>query len=145
MLLSIRFDMSNYYCYHTVTTIVSTRLYLHRLQPFAHLYTCLTREYRGGERWQILRQCGLKPTRISGFFATVAAGSIKSWIACGYEYTATFQTCQNGAPLRSRIPEGYIPKKVKQNASHGAKKPGENLFSCYPEILLILLFLVCII
>ena len=114
-------------------------------ENFRNLYTCLTREYRGSERCQILRQSGLKPTGISGFLATMAARSIKSRIACGYEYTGVFRTCEHGAPLCSNIPAGHIPKKIKQNVSHGAKKPGRNLFSCYPEILLILLFLVCII
>ena len=70
-----------------------------------------------------------------------AAVVIRFRYACGYEYT--------GVPPQDTRPPithaGYIPKKVKQNVSHGAKNPGENLFSCYPEILLILLFLVCII
>ena len=97
------------------------------------------------EREVILTISGRKPTRECGFCATPAARGAKSRIACGYEYTEVFRTCEHGAHLCSNIPAGHIPKKIKQNVSHGAKKPGRNLFSCYPEILLILLFLVCII
>ena len=62
--------------------------------------------------------------------------------ACGYEYTGVLRTYRRKIPAR-RSPTQE--KKISKTYPGGQKKPGENLFSCYPEILLILLFLVCII
>ena len=65
--------------------------------------------------------------------------------ACGYEYTGVLRTYRRKIPARRSPTQDISPKKLSKTYPGGQKKPGENLFSCYPEILLILLFLVCII
>ena len=97
------------------------------------------------EREVILTISGRKPTRECGFFATEAARSIKSRIACGYEYTEVLRAFRRKIPARRSPTQDISPKKISKTHPTGQKKPGENLFSCYPEILLILFFLVCII
>ena len=68
--------------------------------------------------------------------------------ACGYEYTGVLRTYRRKIPARRSPTQDISPKKISKTYPMGQKIPGENLFSCYPEILLILLillFLVCFI
>ena len=87
----------------------------------AHRDSC-----KRGERWQILKQCGRKPTPKWGFCAMAAAVVIRFRYACGYEYTGVLRTYRRKIPARRSPTQDISPKKLSKTYPGGQKKPGKK-------------------